>query len=281
MPEEWGFLLRAWGSTHSLPGCASPMEPVLHRQGGEPEQEQSLGSEVTPLDSPQGTWGPPGEALVLLVECNIFTAYHCSFQNMSPEGTVLEDSGAEWRRWRKSMPISFVTKNHCKPPASGKITHRVMAGRAWVPSPGASSPHLWHECLDEIPSSPSPSKSTRFWAAKNKCVSSHFRHVQLCVTPWTEAHQAPLSMDSPGKNTGVGCHFLLQGIFPTQLSNPCLLSLLHWQLGSLPLVSTGKPKNEWDFQFQKGPMGILACDQTVLWFQHVLFLWEGFSDDEL
>ena len=29
--------------------------------------------------------------------------------------------------------------------------------------------------------------------------------------------------DSPGKNTGVGCHFLLQGIFPTQESNPGLL----------------------------------------------------------
>jgi len=32
----------------------------------------------------------------------------------------------------------------------------------------------------------------------------------------TVARQAPLSMDSPGKNTGVGCHALLQGIFPTQ-----------------------------------------------------------------
>ena len=29
--------------------------------------------------------------------------------------------------------------------------------------------------------------------------------------------------DSPGKNTGVGCHFLLQGIFPSQGLNPCLL----------------------------------------------------------
>ena len=28
--------------------------------------------------------------------------------------------------------------------------------------------------------------------------------------------------DFLGKNTGVGCHFLLQGIFPTQGSNPCL-----------------------------------------------------------
>ena len=31
--------------------------------------------------------------------------------------------------------------------------------------------------------------------------------------------------DSPGKNTGVGCHFLLQGIFPTQGSNPGLPAL--------------------------------------------------------
>ena len=36
---------------------------------------------------------------------------------------------------------------------------------------------------------------------------------------WTAAHQALLSMDSPGKNTGVCCHALLQRIFPTQGSN--------------------------------------------------------------
>ena len=40
---------------------------------------------------------------------------------------------------------------------------------------------------------------------------------------------------SPGKNTGVVCHALLQGIFPTQGLNPCLLCLLHCQAGSLPL----------------------------------------------
>ena len=38
--------------------------------------------------------------------------------------------------------------------------------------------------------------------------------------------------DSPGKNTGVGCHFLVQGIFLTQGSNPCLR---HWQADSSPL----------------------------------------------
>ena len=38
--------------------------------------------------------------------------------------------------------------------------------------------------------------------------------------------------DSPGKNTGVGCHFLLQEIFLTQGSKS---RLLHWQVDSLPL----------------------------------------------
>ena len=47
--------------------------------------------------------------------------------------------------------------------------------------------------------------------------------------------------DSPGKNTGVGCHFLLQGIFLTQWSNMNLLCLLYWQADSLPLVTPGKP----------------------------------------
>ena len=42
------------------------------------------------------------------------------------------------------------------------------------------------------------------------------------VTPQAAARQAPLSREFPGKNTGVGWHFLLQGIFPTQRSNPGL-----------------------------------------------------------
>ena len=45
--------------------------------------------------------------------------------------------------------------------------------------------------------------------------------------------------DSPGMNTGVGCHFLLKGIFPTQGLNPRLLCALHWQAGFLPLVPSG------------------------------------------
>ena len=45
----------------------------------------------------------------------------------------------------------------------------------------------------------------------------------------------PLFVGFPSKNTGVGCQTLLQGTFPTHGSNPGLLHLLHWQVGSLPL----------------------------------------------
>ena len=46
--------------------------------------------------------------------------------------------------------------------------------------------------------------------------------VKLFATLWTVGRQAPL-WDFSGKNTRVGCHFLLLGIFPVQGSNPCLL----------------------------------------------------------
>ena len=48
--------------------------------------------------------------------------------------------------------------------------------------------------------------------------------------------QAPLSMGFSSKNTGVGCHTRLQGIFPTQGSNH---STLHWQADSSPLSHQG------------------------------------------
>ena len=50
----------------------------------------------------------------------------------------------------------------------------------------------------------------------------------MLICPW----------DFPGKNTGVGCHFLLQGIFLTQGLNT---HLLHWQVDSLYLCHLGSP----------------------------------------
>ena len=81
--------------------------------------------------------------------------------------------------------------------------------------------------------------------------------------------------DSPGRNTGVGCHSLLPGIFPTQGSNLCLLCLLHWQAGSLPLAPPGKPsagKGAPRIQLSLSPcLGLaaitpsLCCDLKLPW----------------
>ena len=58
------------------------------------------------------------------------------------------------------------------------------------------------------------------------------------VCTWTAVHQAPLSMGLSRQEYWSGSHSLLQGIFPTQGSNPCLL---HWQADSLSLSCQGSP----------------------------------------
>ena len=64
---------------------------------------------------------------------------------------------------------------------------------------------------------------------------------QLCPTLYNPMDCSPpgsfCPWDFPGKNTGVGCHSHLQGIFLTQGVNTRLLSLLLWQSGSLPLTT--------------------------------------------
>ena len=69
-----------------------------------------------------------------------------------------------------------------------------------------------------------------------------------CVQLFVTFEEEPGGLQKPARllylwdfsdnNTGVGCHFLLQGIFPTQGLNLCLL---HWQADSLPLSHQGSP----------------------------------------
>ena len=61
----------------------------------------------------------------------------------------------------------------------------------------------------------------------------HAQLLQLCLTLRPYRLQPTSPWSSPGKNTGMGCHFLFQGIFLTQgLNSLCLLQLLHWQVKS-------------------------------------------------
>ena len=79
--------------------------------------------------------------------------------------------------------------------------------------------------------------------------------VQSCPAFCDLMHCSPtgssVQWNSPGMNTGVGCHPLLQGIFPTRGSNPHLLCLLHWQTHPLPLVLPGEPWLTCALQFPK------------------------------
>ena len=68
-------------------------------------------------------------------------------------------------------------------------------------------------------------------------------HAQSCPTlcnPIDCSLPGSSPWNFPGKNTGVGCHFRLQGIFPTQGWNPHLLPPLHWQANSLSRAPSGK-----------------------------------------
>ena len=63
-------------------------------------------------------------------------------------------------------------------------------------------------------------------------------HIRLSAIPWTIAHQAPLSMEFPRQQYYSGYSFLLQGIFPTPLSNP---GLPHFRQILLPIEPPEKP----------------------------------------
>ena len=79
------------------------------------------------------------------------------------------------------------------------------------------------------------------WLIFVLCVLRHFSRVQLfcdpmkCSPPDCSVHGILQE-----NNTGEGCHSLLQGIFPTQGSNPSFCHLPHWWVGSFPLAPLGK-----------------------------------------
>ena len=77
---------------------------------------------------------------------------------------------------------------------------------------------------------------------------SHFSRVRLCATPETAAHQAPRPWDSPGKNTGVGCHFLLQCMkvkSESEVAQSCPTFVTPWTAAYQAPLSMGFSRQEY------------------------------------
>ena len=91
----------------------------------------------------------------------------------------------------------------------------------WGQSPGKGNGNaLQYSCWKN------PMNRGAWWATVHGVVKNQ----RGLSTQEQEYGQSPTRLlcpwDFPSKNNGVGCHFLLQGIFPTNRSNPCLLHLL-------------------------------------------------------
>ena len=122
----------------------------------------------------------------------------------------------------------------------GQWTHKRHAGHFWS--------HLSHGCTDVYWTSESePGMSDRvprLWGRARM----RARSPQLCPTLGSPVDCSPPGSSVHGmfqvKNTGMGCRALLQEVFPTQGLNRGLSCLLHWQVGSSPLVPLGSPSEE-------------------------------------
>ena len=134
--------------------------------------------------------------------------------SVQPRSLVLK-KGKEEKTSTNSR--SFLIAQICFPKIKSTLVHQ-----RWNPNNNSGMYKLWDVLLSSV--------------------------AQSCLTgiPWAVTHQAPCPWDSPGKNTGVGCHFLLQGIFLTQVSIP---SFHHWQADSLHAESSWEPKL-WDTRSQ-------------------------------
>ena len=113
----------------------------------------------------------------------------------------------------------------------------LLSGRVMRNQVGCSFLERWNGSRPQPPASSRTSwgGAALLWSwllALWVCVLSQ---VQLC-DPMGCSLPGSSPWNFPGKNTGAGCHFLLQGIFIIQGSN---LYLLHWQVDSLPLSHLG------------------------------------------
>ena len=140
-------------------------------------------------------------------------------------------------RWNFKSEILNEVQGHvvlhwCRektPPEINKKCNFVKASWVWGRTPSTCKPRIYPHlspCLcwswgwRRSAEAASPDRGLRRKASDSNRAQPLSR-VRLFAAPWTVAHQAPLCFGFPGKNTGVTCHFLLQGIFLTQGFNLC------------------------------------------------------------
>ena len=124
----------------------------------------------------------------------------------------------------------------------------------------------------------SPFVKKRYQQYLHNCVHVQLLiRVQLFAALWTVAPKILYPWNFSGKNTEMGCHFLLQGIFPTQELNPGLLHLLHWLSGSFLLNHLGnKSLHNWVILKYLTWSLALGKFSLVMWiFSHIslLLIW--------
>ena len=135
-----------------------------------------------------------------------------------------------YQAWLTADPDSTPPRTYCR--HSIKAFVALVAAGVWPPrrACGVSVPQPGIE--------PGPQQQ-KHWTQTTRSpgslttvttVLSHFTCVWFSATPWTVAHQAPLSMEFPRWESRSGL------TFPTQGSNLSLLQLLHWQTDSSPLA---------------------------------------------
>ena len=129
---------------------------------------------------------------------------------MSTENLAFLGTDTEWKKGEKSL---------LRGPHPKFIFQRVRPGSTEEKS--QEKKYLSNNHCLKVPSRDNLQILSRETYSKHVCV--------ICIVVSDSLRPQGLrptrvlcSWNSPGKNTGVGCHFLLQGIFPTQRSNPGL-----------------------------------------------------------
>ena len=163
----------------------------------------------------------------------VFFFFHCFHVCYALSLSVMSYSLQPHGLWpiRIIYPLSFLGKN------TGVDCHFLL--QTIFPTQGLNSHllHLLHWQVDSLSlhnlGSPNESQKREQCVCVCVCVYSVVSDSLWPPRLWPTRLFSP--WDFPGKNTGVGCHFLLQEVFRIQRLNSHLLCLLHWQADSSPL----------------------------------------------